>query len=51
MMDSLMKQFTPDIVSQIGKMVGMDSQTVTRGLNTVSPLVLGAAAKASSTRR
>ena len=47
--ESLSQALTPDVAGQIGKIAGLDTGLVNRGMAVAGPLVTGALAKQAST--
>ena len=48
LLDSLTQSLKPDIIGQLGKAVGLDGPTTTKGLEVVGPLLTGALANTAS---
>ena len=48
LLESLTQSLKPDIVSQLGKVAGLDGPTTTKGLEVVGPLLTGALADTSA---
>src|SRR5215468_2329773 len=49
LLDSLAQSMGPDVVGQIGKVVGLDDNLVQKGMQVAGPLITGALASKAST--